>query len=292
MTRGTTLFERILMKLRANRAHLPPGLTAAEIERALQGDAGALQLLTPKHIVSFANPSYLVQGGTCTPPHHSRWRALFDRHKRTIDHAIATVGRFEAPEFGSESHGTGWLVRPDVVATAAHVVERYKDRINTGSFAMRIDFLGEHGSPVNRERRVVEHLASSAAPDLAFLRIDDCGEPLPAPIELARETDGDDPVCLIGYPADGTSFYPDDKIEAMFAGIFDVKRVSPGKLTEVADDRLEHDCTSLGGNSGSLILELPAGKVVGLNFGGNLVGPVNWAVPSWVIHERLEALGL
>jgi endonuclease G len=68
-----------------------------------------------------------------------------------------------------------------------------------------------------------------------------------------------------------------------------VKRLAPGKLTVVRDDLLQHDCTTLGGNSGSVVISLATGDAVGLHFGGNF-HETNFAVPAPVVASLRDAL--
>src|SRR6185503_4399617 len=49
-----------------------------------------------------------------------------------------------------------------------------------------------------------------------------------------------------------------------------------------------HDCTTLGGNSGSVVLDMQTGKAVALHFAG-LYMIENYAVPASMIHSYLKA---
>ena len=70
----------------------------------------------------------------------------------------------------------------------------------------------------------------------------------------------------------------------------DVKRLlRPPRVGDVADDCFTHDCTTLGGNSGSVVLDLETGQAVGLHCGGTFL-KANYAVPAPVIAARLAAL--
>ena len=51
--------------------------------------------------------------------------------------------------------------------------------------------------------------------------------------------------------------------------------------------RVEHDCTTLGGNSGSPLVDLGTGAAVGVHYGGAGRFLVNWAVPAGVVAARL-----
>jgi endonuclease G len=53
---------------------------------------------------------------------------------------------------------------------------------------------------------------------------------------------------------------------------------------------LEHDCTTLGGSSGGMVVDLVRGAVIGLNFGESRDRRTNLAVPGWVVRERLAQL--
>src|SRR5207302_83693 len=83
---------------------------------------------------------------------------------------------------------------------------------------------------------------------------------------------------------------PDEQImETYFGGVYDVKRLAPGLVMEGGDrTEIRHDCTTLGGNSGSAVVDLNTGKAVGLHFAG-LYRVANYAVPATVVRERLAA---
>ncbi|MFF3836263.1 trypsin-like serine peptidase [Streptomyces sp. NPDC001930] len=131
--------------------------------------------------------------------------------------------------------------------------------------------------------------------DLAVLELEPVsGRPFPAPVQVAR---GDDPatrgalasrgrgVYIVGFPGSAESTRPDVFAE-LFAGVKGVKRLTPGVLTEGrgevdGDARrwiISHDASTLGGSSGSLVVDLEAGgrKVLGLHFAG-VPNRVNWA---------------
>lgn len=131
--------------------------------------------------------------------------------------------------------------------------------------------------------------------DLAVLELGEVdGQQFPTPVQVAR---GDDPVTrgrlasrgrtiyVVGFPGNPASTTP-DVFGSLFAGVKGVKRLAPGVLTsgrgEVDSDRrawiIGHDSSTLGGSSGSLIVDLETqGKLVlGLHFAG-VPGRVNWA---------------
>jgi endonuclease G len=131
-------------------------------------------------------------------------------------------------------------------------------------------------------------------PDLAFFQVhaqSDLGESLGAlPIELAAEspTPGQE-VAVIGYPGRDDRRGDPWLADLLFAGVYGVKRLAPGKVGEVHPDYFTHDCTTLGGNSGSVVLDLATGKALGIHFAGSY-RVANYAVPASRLAERLATL--
>jgi hypothetical protein len=77
-------------------------------------------------------------------------------------------------------------------------------------------------------------------------------------------------VYAVGYPAQDP-FNPDPLSEyKLFQGIFNVKRLQPGQVLQVLTDKdtVLHDCSTLGGNSGSCLVDLATNQVVGLHYAG------------------------
>lgn len=77
-------------------------------------------------------------------------------------------------------------------------------------------------------------------------------------------------------------------MEDIFGNIYDVKRFAPGEVVGLPHDAwyLTHDCSTLGGNSGSAVLSIDGGEVVGLHFGGQF-RKTNYAVKASVIRSLL-----
>src|SRR5262249_47626825 len=110
-----------------------------------------------------------------------------------------------------------------------------------------------------------------------------------APLELSqRDVAAEDmvQVAAIGYPAFDTR--NDATVQNdLFRHVFGVKRLQPGTAggtvrTESFGklvDAVRHTCSTLGGNSGSALIDLDSGKVVALHFGGRY-RVTNYAVPS------------
>ncbi|TFW57809.1 hypothetical protein CT676_27795 [Bradyrhizobium sp. MOS001] len=72
----------------------------------------------------------------------------------------------------------------------------------------------------------------------------------------------------------------------VFGNVFDKKRFAPGFVTGFEADALTHDCTTLGGNSGSAVLDLRTGDAAALHLAGVFL-KTNYAVPAPVISQLL-----
>ncbi len=226
------------------------------------------------------------------------WRNRLKRSRKLLVGVIRAVGRIELkghPNF--DWIGTGWLVAPDIVATNRHVAREFARAGNT-EFVFRaggdgspmqasIDFLEEFNRAEDRAFSVVKvlHIEDDDGPDIAFLQIK--GKNLASPIPLAgASAQPDQQVAVIGYPARDSRIPDQPLMEKIFGNVYDKKRLAPGQAG--MDGRLVlHDCTTLGGCSGSPVIDLATGSALGIHFAGRFL-EANYAVPAEVIAQRLH----
>ena len=232
------------------------------------------------------------------------WRERLTAARDHLARAIRAVGRIEV-----EGHldydwiGTGVLVCKDVIATNQHVAREFAERNGSGLVFRRnvggqqirasIDFLEEAGRDESLAFRIrdILHLQEDKNPDLALLRVEPEGRELPAYLKLSsREPVDDQMVAAIGYPARDSHIRDQQVMEDLFGPIFDKKRLSPGMITGFRDGVLEHDCSTLNKSSGSAVVDLASGEVVGLHFGGRYL-KANYAVPARTIAGLLRTIG-
>lgn len=217
---------------------------------------------------------------------------------------IPAVGRIEVANFpGAEWLGTGWLVRDNIVVTNRHVASIFAERkgerfqfipdLDGKQTRVSIDFVEEFASDSSKTFPLFDivHVEKPSGHDIAFLRIepvDGHDLPVPIPIESIVAASGEQ-VAIIGYPA-RDPFFPDPvTMDRIFGGRYDKKRLAPGLVQDVTSTRLFHDCTTLGGNSGSVIVSMQSGKAVALHFAGTMFAK-NHAVPISIVHETLDAV--
>jgi hypothetical protein len=193
--------------------------------------------------------------------------------------------------------GTGFLVAPSVLMTNRHVADEFSRR-DFGDrwrfipgITAQIDFAEEFQIPAAAEFSCVDVIGIHDGIDLALLRVEPSGDgsPLPDPLPVA----GEPPphmrgwkVSIVGYPAwDGRRNDP-EHMSRIFSDIYNVKRLQPGIIRSfvVVGTSFSHDCSTLGGNSGSCVIDLQRGQVIGLHFAGRYRRS-NKAVALWKLRE-------
>lgn len=75
-----------------------------------------------------------------------------------------------------------------------------------------------------------------------------------------------------------------ERFKRIFDGVYNCKRLAEGR------DVVHHDATTLGGNSGSAVIDLDSGKAVALHFGG-AAGRSNVAVHAAAVARIVRAHG-
>jgi endonuclease G len=220
---------------------------------------------------------------------------------------IPSVGRVEFLNHRMQWGGTGWVVdrkgKDLLLVTNRHVAKLVAQRTASGAgsfmrsaagprFGMRIDFREEAFSADGDDSRTVPvtdivYLADDLAADMAILRV--VASPLEiSPLDLsAREAARGEMVAIIGYPAFDSRNDADDQAR-YFRDLYEVKRMAPGFVQQPLSGAttLSHDCTSLGGNSGSPLIAVESRSVVGLHFSG-VYGVANTAVGVTTIKQVL-----
>jgi endonuclease G len=271
-------------------------------ESAVEGGAPR-PLLTPETIVLRSGRPVLAVSNdeptlTFQDAESEIWRDRLTSARTKLIPAIRAVGRVDLrnnPRF--DWVGTGWLVTPDVIVTNRHVALEF-GKLSGDGFVFRrgvggepmsasLDFLDEFGRDDTRLVSVTKilHIEDEDGPDLAFLQVQP--DALATPIPLAENAFAKQMVAAIGYPARDSRIPDQLLMESLFGNVYDKKRLAPGQIISIADD-LEHDCSTLGGNSGSVVLDLKNGQALGIHFAGRFL-EANFAVPASVIAERLHA---
>jgi S1-C subfamily serine protease len=244
------------------------------------------------HIV--ARPALLVQNGRFAPP-QAPWEGI-ESARLTLEKVLPSVGRVEltGDVRGRDWLGTAFLVAPGVVMTNRHVAVEFAVQGAEGSWSFapgvstRIDWREEYETPATAEFPLVEVIGIHDKLDLALLRVEARDDGQPTPLALAAEEPGDvrgRKVVVIGYPAWDPERNDAFAMVRIFSNVFGVKRLQPGYVTGRDDEMpfIAHDCSTLGGNSGSCVVDIETGRVLGLHFGGAYL-QLNLAVALWRIQ--------
>lgn len=241
---------------------------------------------------------------------------------RVDDPAAGSLGYWgTAWMIGNGLVATNFHVLKRIAPGGIRVGDRFQGQLATG---VTVHFGHEAGNPMPERRFPIRRVVSVGREgdpqfqvpgvrdlnfdglDLAVLELEQvAGQPFPPPIRVAR---GDDPdtlgalaspgrgVYLVGYPGDGTTR---ELFNSLFRGVKSFKRLAPGQIMQgpgtVEHDRrgwvLTHDASTLGGNSGSALVDLDADgrTVLGLHFGG-LHERENWAHATEQITSELASV--
>ena len=212
----------------------------------------------------------------------------WDKFREKSKDIIYSVGRLDRTAGGNVEIGTGFLVAKDLVLTNHHVVSKLSygaDELDEGMAVIRFyqEFEGPETVP---ECPIIKVAAVHPRLDMALLQVK---LPEPRPIlEFATTTSAHQMVATIGYPFD------DERnplfVNAIYQGQYGVKRGAVGEVLDSQGHLLSHDCSTLGGNSGSPLLALDTGAVVGLHFTGEFMYR-NEAVAAGDVKEFVKQVG-
>lgn len=240
------------------------------------------------------------------------WKHLNTEETRArLAPLIGSIGRIEVP--GSPwipYGGTGFVVGRNLLMTNRHVAKLFVEGLGARGLRYRagdaaVDFKREAGlRGSDRAAYLTVTAVEMVHPfwDMALLRVEGLEGRFPAlPLSTVMPEELlDADVAAIGYPArdDRNDLALQDRI---FKRTYNVKRFQPGKLrrrerigsfgNQVA--AVTHDSSTLGGNSGSALIDIKSGKVIGLHFAGIYL-KANYAVPAAELARdpRLARLGL
>jgi endonuclease G len=232
------------------------------------------------------------------------WKERLDKAevRKALDRAIRAVGRINLA--GSEFAwvGTGWLVAENVLVTNRHVAHAFAQQNGAslvfktgdgGPIGADVDFLQEIDNPATLAFTLARplHIEDEGGPDLAFFEVEHAsgGGPLAQPLPLADEKKilATQNAAVIGYPAYDSRIPELDLMERIFQKVYNKKRLAPGAVTAIESERILHNCSTLGGNSGSAIVDFVTGEALGLHFSGTFL-TTNYAVRADLVARRLE----
>lgn len=245
-------------------------------------------------------PSLLVKDGDYEPPKLKVWRKRLNPNRDQIKSVIQGVGRVDLvghPD--AKWMGTCWLVDEETLVTNRHVADAFTEIKRSGISIQHgvkayVDFKEEHLSDDELEyliRSVSFIEQADREIDMALMKLDKKAvQRLKLqPIPIAETHEDSEFIGVVGYPA-RDSRNPIQDMNRIFKDIYNVKRLAPGKVMNPSafDKAFTHNCTTLGGNSGSVVFDIATGKAIGLHFAGSAL-EANYAVKTHWLKDRLKS---
>ncbi|WP_371171580.1 phospholipase D-like domain-containing protein [Aliiroseovarius sp. 2305UL8-7] len=282
-----------------------------------ESDVGVTRMVQELVALSQGRPAILISEDDFDLTAHETLpdvlKNLLTENRNLIKTAIRGVGRIEVANHPNRSWvGTGFILAApdgrDIVVTNRHVAIEFAYRRNDGNYQFVDGLLS--GSQVTSTLDIKEeassiagdtsmsipivevlHIEDSPGPDLAFLRLAVSSDrPDVSRLELASEVEERTPSAVIGYPAKDTRETDLNVVLDLLGDVYNKKRLAPGVLKSISGTSVSHDCSTLGGNSGSPLVDLRSGNVLGLHYGGTFPNPINYAVSATTLAEKLDQL--
>jgi endonuclease G len=228
--------------------------------------------------------------------------------KAKIARWFPSIGRIEVPNLPQVPYGgTGFVVGRRLVMTNRHVAKLFSSGLglkigyNAGDSAINFRRQVDTGSDRTAYAEVLGVEMIHPYWDMALLRVADLPDDkiLSLSTKKPEELEGGD-VLVVGYPA--KDWRSDLELQdRIFQGQYNVKRLQPGVFRQRASihsfenvvNAVTHDASTLGGNSGSAVLDANTQQVLALHFAGEYL-KANYAVPMYELarDRRVTAKNL
>lgn len=195
----------------------------------------------------------------------------FRSSMKSFLYAIGRIDRCaEKPGNSDESVGTGFLISGTLLVTNKHVLWELSGGTGLLEPGQAVVRFGQEykiaPDPKPASISIVRAVAAHPTLDLALLEV----EPIAVrvgrlPLELdSRPPEEGDAVVTVGYPFPDTVRNP-LFVRQVFGQTYGVKRAAPGEVTTVESPYVYHDCSTLGGNSGSPLLAMDTARVIAVH---------------------------
>jgi endonuclease G, mitochondrial len=278
-----------------------------EVVRATLEKLEADQDLSPREefaleaiIIPDQRPAVDVVAGDFEVRHQLWLHYGRDPIRSRIRTALPSIGRVEVSGIPNLPYGgTGFVVGPRLIMTNRHVAALFtsgrglRELTFLPGIRAGIDFKRERGLKEKQFLRVRKVVMIHPHWDMALLEVDGLSERNPS---LVLSLDRPDQlvgreIAVVGYPAFDPR-NPADVQNRVFGNVYYVKRLQPGQLGarrvvrsfDHTVSAMTHDASTLGGNSGSAVLDVTSGTIVALHFAGVYLD-ANFTVPSWELSR-------
>lgn len=227
------------------------------------------QLAALEYVIRLMRPAPLSRGGKLDNLGKDFNEVFGDwiDFQKFVKPFLYSVGRIDSLA-SRTGIGTGFLVAPALLATNKHVLVQLSNGTNLLEKNQAVVRFGqERDTPdAQGEIAITGVAALHDSLDIALFTLeqsDAVTDRPPLVIETTAASAGD-PIAAIGYPFNDPERNP-IFIKALFGGKYGVKRAAPGEVIGASAQAIFHDCSTLGGNSGSPIFSLKTARVVGIH---------------------------
>ncbi len=254
-----------------------------------------------------SRPSFMVRNGdvdlTTSPV--GTWETDIQISMDLLRDAFDCIGRIDVPGSQQGFQGTGFLVHNNLIITNRHVLQVTADYQGGGVWKVKpgaaIDFGHEFNARESLNRRPLKRVVFAGPDpirddevdhkklDLALFELEPA-DPAALPhtvLKIEGSADWAKPdkkMYIVGYPGSPRAgLATPTLLELLFKSTFGHKRLAPGLLMTsqamgVHTWTIAHDATTLGGNSGSVVLRVDKEQIAaGLHYGGRWAEPrENW----------------
>jgi endonuclease G len=312
------VIELVKEKKKSNSSSRGFGLTNTNIESELKEHINSVEqhdtlikppsLLLETIVLAHGRPVLFIRNDDFDNSDSPKINKHLSAARPYIKVVIPVIGRVEV-----ENHpdftwlGTAYLIRKNILITNRHVAKEFAEKkgnhfvylINEEGDKMQsyINFKSEFQIPDQSRWEISEIIyiepdpnseSDLSKPDLAFLLLKNeikDHNPVKLAKDLAKEKDF---LVTIGYPARDPRIPDINEMERVFGNVYDVKRLAPGQIITNDGNIIKHDCSTLGGNSGSALIN-ENGEAIGLHFSGKY-HTENYAISASVIQSKLDEL--
>lgn len=224
------------------------------------------------------------------------WNDSITISSEMLKRVIPNVGRINIEKDGLPFAGTGFLIHQNLLVTNRHVLQEigWRDRDKNQwviDDTAEVDFSHDQSRITSSLRKIKKvlfagnnsvsnRLINHSINDIAVLELESHDFEVEHPFLLFnKESIETKDIYIMGYPAlPNLNDYELTLLEQLFQGEFGRKRLAPGLIMDNCEAlppwSFTHDATTLGGNSGSVVIYVNHENIAaGLHYGGNLNEP-------------------
>lgn len=265
--------------------------------------------------LALARPAILVEEGRLLEPPEN-WANLLRRHETEIHSATSSIGLILKSD-GTPT-GTGFIVAPNLMMTARHVLEAAGYTLNGAQGKRPADglrlCLGPSGSPCGPFLEIgdVIYVDKVKGSQIALANLVDQDDVHPLPLPFVEPLPAANTLIgqyafVIGYPFRDTRM-PTQFVERLLGEKEGRKRLMPGRILAVGqggpDSSVEfesgrqaiavftNDISTSSGTSGAPLMELATGRVLGMSYAGQWKGERGkFAYAESIPRDALDVIG-